>query len=455
MNEKRPIASVEAEASLLGGLLLANRQIDAIADILAPEDFAEARHGLIFAAIVKDAALGRSVTSISIKPALEAEDWKDLGGIKHYLSQLCGSSAAMVGARDLALQIKDLARRRRMVEAMNEAIERARDTEQPLVEIIAEADGSLAEAAMQSGEGIFQGSAGDCINAVIDAFDEPKGRVLSGIETIDGVLGPLRRGNLIIKGGRPGMGKTAEALCYGTGAALNGHGTLFVSLEMDREELGERLVASWLHGGPVGVPYGAIENGDLSAKQRGEVIRAQDEIAQLPLHVVDVGGLTVGRLSMMVRRWKRRMAAMGQDLELVVVDYLQLLHADRRMNSRYDEVSEISRRLKQMAKEHGVAIVALAQLSRAVETRHDKRPLLSDLKESGQIEQDADAVMFLYREEYYLKQAEPDKHHPDRFAWDDAIAAAKDRIEFIVAKRRRAPTGNATGEFIGAYQVVR
>ena len=251
------------------------------------------------------------------------------------------------------------------------------------------------------------------------------------------------------------MGKTALALSYAIGAAQQGHGVLFVSLEMSSTELAARMVADLCFNGNDGVPYNAIRDGVLNDWQADKVCKARDTMHRLPFHVVDAGQLTVGRLNTLIRRHARKMAARGHKLELVIVDYLQLLSSDARGRSNYETVSEVSRGLKAAAKDHGVAVFALAQLSREVEKRPDKRPQLSDLRDSGQIEQDADAVLFLLRPEYYHWQAEPEK---DTSAWDKWEAELREMlgaIEFILAKRRNGVTGATFGSFYGTYQAVR
>jgi replicative DNA helicase len=247
---------------------------------------------------------------------------------------------------------------------------------------------------------------------------------------------------------------TAVAVSYALGSAQNGHGVLFATLEMSSRELAGRMAADMCYRDGRGIPYGAIRKGSLDEWQRKQVTRAGQHMCTLPFQVVEKGNLTTGRLNMLIRRHKRRMEAKGQKLELVVVDYLQLMRPDRR-GSKYEDVSEVSMALKAMAMDHGVAIMALAQLSRLVEQRPDKRPQLSDLRDSGQIEQDADVVLFLLREEYYLRLTEPDESDPKRAGWEASMDTARNRIEFIVAKRRNGETGTAIGQFHGAFQAVR
>lgn len=447
------LTNIEAEAALLGAMMQQAKLVDPVADIVNMEDFAFRYHGVIFTIILGEAAQGRAATPLTIKPALMGDpSFEEVGGMQ-YLAQLTGNAAAMVGAIDIARQIADLARRRRFLEGLEAIIDAASDTSAPLADALADAEQAIAGASLVDIK--RESSAGDCIGDVLASFDNPQSRIRSGIKPIDSVLGEPRAGNLVIMAGRPGMGKSAVAISYASAAAAQGFGGLVFSLEMSREEVGQRLASDWLFGGPVGVPFSCIESGSLARSQITAIMDAKDEIEQLPLQVIDKPAITVGAMSRMVRRWKRRYEARGQRLDFIMVDYLQLLHADRRDLSEYERVTEVSRTLKEIAKEHGVVIFALSQLSRAVEQRHDKRPMLSDLRQSGQIEQDADAVMFLYREEYYLKAAEPPEHHADRFKWNDRMAEAQGKIEYIVAKRRHGQPGTAIGEWHGAYQAVR
>lgn len=450
--EEPALSNIEAEAALLGAIMAQPKLVDPVADIVNAEDFAEAYHGRIFAVIVGEAAQGRAATPLTIKPALMGDPaYQELGGME-YLAKLT-AGAVPFGTLDIARQIADLARRRRFVEGLQRIIETANDTAEPIAGALADVEHEVAIAAEQDVKREI--SAGDCVGQVVSSFDNPKSRMNSGIESMDRVLGDLRGGSLNIIAGRPGMGKSAVAISYALAAATKNYGGLFFSLEMSAESCGERMAADWLFGGDVGVPFGCIERADLSRSQITAVMQARDEIAQLPFTVIDKPGLTVGTLGHMCRRWKRRMEQRGERLSFIIVDYLQLLRTAARTSGRYEEVTEVSRSLKEIAKEHDIAVIALSQLSRKVEDRHDKRPMLSDLRESGQIEQDADAVMFLYREEYYLRQNEPPEHHEKRFKWVDALAGCEGQIEFIVAKRRHGQPGTAIGEWHGAYQAVR
>jgi replicative DNA helicase len=268
------------------------------------------------------------------------------------------------------------------------------------------------------------------------------------------LVGGFDDGHLVVLAGRPGMGKTAVACGIAKGVAQEGEGVLFVSLEMKARELSQRVACDLCYTGRHGIPFDRIVNATVSREELRYLARATSEAASLPLTIVDAGEVSMARLALSVRRHKRRFKAKGQDLKVVIIDYLQLLKASKNAKSPYERVSEISMGLKALAKDAGVCIIALAQLSRGVEQRDDKRPTLSDLRDSGQIEQDADAVMFLYREEYYLANKKPKKQDqlPE---WERGMAECRDRIEFILAKRRNGRTGQRSGWYFSEYQAVR
>lgn len=452
--EKSALSNVACEAALLGALMLENKIIDRVCDIVEPEDFAEPVHGRIFSLIVREHSNGRSANPVTLPPFLKDDPaFQELGG--GYLAQLTGTGASLVGAIDFARQVRDLASRRRLVEGLDAATALASDPNASTEQIVDAADAAIVDAGAV-GETMHQVSAADCIREMIESIDDPdSGIVCNAIPSLDRLWGKLREKQVVIVAGRPGMGKSAMSLSYAVGVARAGHGVLFVSLEMSSQELGGRLAADMCFNGRGGVPYAAISNRNLTQDQRRLVARAYHELGELPFQVIDTGRITIGRLGMMVRRHKRRMAARGIDLKLVIVDYLQLVSADNKGRSQYEAVSEVSRGMKAIAKDNGVTMMALAQLSREVEKRASKRPELSDLRDSGQIEQDADVVMFLFRQEYYLRKAQPEETSPEWPEWRQALDACQNRIEFIVAKNRQGQEGVATGEFWGGNQAVR
>jgi len=444
-----PLINYEAEAELLGSMMLANAAIDRVADLITEADFAEPVHGRIYSALLREAMGGKTANAMTIRGYFEGdESLNPLGGVV-YLARLQGSATGLA-PYEVAGQVADLAKRRRMRAGLSVAAQACADLESTLSEIVTHADAAMN---VTGGNGISVLTAGECIDALLRSFDAgEKGVQCQVIEPLDSLLGPMKPKQLIIGAGRPGMGKTAVALSYALGAAEAGHGVLFVSLEMSGPELGARMLSDLCFGNNEPVPYNFIRDGDLYGRQADAVIRAKAKAHHLPLQIVDTGSLTMGRLSMLVRQYQRRFAADGFSLDLVVVDYLQLLHPDSKSRSAYEAVSEVSRGLKALAKDNSVAVFALAQLSRSVESRDDKSPQLSDLRDSGQIEQDADAVLFFLRQEYYLSKEADENRDAD---WQALMEDEQGKIDFILAKRRNGVTGRAKGQFLGQYQAVR
>ncbi|MGE4321944.1 MAG: replicative DNA helicase [Sphingobium sp.] len=452
-----PVKNVDSEAAIIGALMMENKLIDRVADRLSPDDFSEALFGRIYSAIIREASLGRVANPVTLKPYL-ADDptLADLGGIG-FLATLTASGGSVIALNTCVDQVIDMAKRRKLIDGLTNAAMLATDMGATNEEVVNAADAALSSIG-DSDDGIVQISAARAFDEMLAAYDEPTNGVTSGgqIECLDEVLGPIKPHHLDIMAGRPGMGKTSAALSYAMGASAAGHGVLFVSLEMNRRELMQRATSDALFDGSIGIPYEAIRDGRFTSDNaRRRVYEAARLFRSLPLHLVDASSLTIGRLNMIVRRYKRRMEAAGQKLELVMVDYLQLVRPDFRTDNMNLAVSEVSRGLKAIAKQYDVGVLALAQLNRSVESRPDKRPMLSDLRDSGQIEQDADAVVFLYRDEYYLRQGKPPENDARFFDWQAAMDKCQGDIDFIVAKRRNGPGGSATGRFFGAYQAVR
>lgn len=448
------LINVEAESAMLGAMFQENKLIDLAADILEPEDFSEPLHGRIFSLIVGEYSGGKRPTPLVIKKHLEGDaTLEELGG-NTYLARLASDMSGIFGFKDVCKQLAELAARRRIAEGLRAAADACEALDVPIPEIVSSADAAIST---KSGESIAQPTGAECIDELFQSHVGKHSGVKCGkIASLDKLMGPLRPKQMVIAAGRPGMGKTAFALSYALGAAEAGHGVMFVSLEMSGAELGARMVADLAYrSDQQPIPYSEIRDGNWRLGDRETVLRLQDNLKRMPFRVIDAASLTVGRLNMLIRRHARRMEANGQKLELVVVDYLQLLSPDSRGRSTYEAVSEISRGLKMMAKEHNIAVLALAQLSRSVETRQGSRPQLSDLRDSGQIEQDADAVMFLLRQEYYLRQEEPKYDDPKRQVWEQLMSEAHNKIEFILAKRRNGVTGSAYGNFYGEFQAVR
>lgn len=460
--EQPLLTNVETEAALLGALMHSGGAglIDVIADRLTPEDFAEPLHGRIFAMILRFHADGKIASPVTLKTYfVDDPDMIEVGG-PAYLAQLTGSGAALIGARDFAREIGDLAKRRRLIDGLVEVIGDARAAVAPIDKLVDAADTALT-AALSRTHAVKTVSIAQAFDATLQAIDDeaaglgPQGIKIAGLDDFNDLTGDLRRGELLILGGRPSMGKTALAMRIGLGAAENGHGVALVSLEMRASELTTRAMSDLVFEyGETCPTFEQVRRGRLNQQHRGQLIEARAKIDAWPLLITDPPTLNIGRLAMEIRRQRRKLALQGHSLDLVIVDYLGLIKGDQKAK-RFEEVGEISRTLKQIAKECDVALVVLAQLNRECERRDDKRPMLSDLRDAGDIEQDADHVMFVYRDEYYLERSEPEPNDKKRGDWEISMGHARDRIELILAKARNGRVGKRVCYFFGTHQAVR
>ncbi|HEX8062458.1 MAG TPA: replicative DNA helicase [Allosphingosinicella sp.] len=462
--------NVEAEAALLGALMIDNRLAEDIQLKLRPDHFHEPLHARIYEQILKLVDRNMIASPVTLRPLFEAdEEMKELGG-PSYLAQLTGSGAAIIGARDFAEQIFELAQLRALIAVGRDLVEHALDTSESIdpKDQIEQAETALYRVAEEGGsEGsvkTFTQAATLAIKTAERALNS--GGHISGITTgltaINSKIGGLHHSDLVILAGRPGMGKTALATNMAFNAARRwvqdmkdeiepgksvGAGVAFFSLEMSAEQLANRILAE-----QSGIVSEQIRTGSISKHEFQQFARAATELQDLPFYIDDTPGLTIAALRTRARRMKRK-----HNIGLVIVDYLQLLQGGGRNSNdnRVQEISEISRGLKMLAKELNLPVVALSQLSRAVEQREDKRPQLADLRESGSIEQDADMVLFVYREDYYLAPSEPEHPVPgdpaDKFekykAWQDKMDPVKGFAEVIIAKQRHGATGKVKLKF--------
>ncbi|HEX8217251.1 MAG TPA: replicative DNA helicase, partial [Allosphingosinicella sp.] len=414
--------NVEAEAALIGALMIDNRLAEDIQLKLRPDHFFEPLHGRIYESILKLVDRNMVANPVTLRPMFEAdEEMKELGG-PSYLAQLTGSGAAIIGARDFAEQIYDLALLRALIGVGREMVEQALDTSED-VDPKSQIEGAEAALYRVAEEGGGEGSVKTFAQATRMAVQMAEkalntGGGLSGVTTgladVNAKTGGLHHSDLIILAGRPGMGKSALATNMGFNAAQRlvrdiedgiapeksaGAAVALFSLEMSADQLATRILAE-----QSGIPSESLRMGKISQQDFRNLARAAADLESLPLYIDDTPGLTIAALRTRARRLKRQ-----RNIGLIIVDYLQLLQGTGKNSgdNRVQEISEISRGLKTLAKELNVPVVALSQLSRAVEQREDKRPQLSDLRESGSIEQDADIVLFIYREEYYVASREP------------------------------------------------
>jgi replicative DNA helicase len=454
--------NVEAEAALLGALMVDNRLVEDIQLKLKPHHFFEPLHGRIYEAILKLTDSNRIANPVTLRPLFEAdESIKEVGG-PAYLAQLTGSGAAVIGARDFAGQIYDLALLRALIGVGRDLVEGALDTSEDVAPL-AQIERAETELYKVAEEGGAEGRAKSFSDATKEALEMAERALNSGghlsgfttgLESLNAKIGGLHKSDLIIVAGRPGMGKSALGTNIAFAAARRflkdaedgiepaksaGAPAALFSLEMSADQLATRILAE-----QSGISSENLRMGRISQQEFRHLARAAAELQSLPLYIDDTPGLTIAALRTRARRLKRQ-----KGIGLVVVDYLQLLQGSGKNSNdnRVQEISEISRGLKQLAKELDVPVIGLSQLSRAVEQREDKRPQLSDLRESGSIEQDADIVLFIYREDYYLAAHQPTDDHPDFAEWKEKMERAYGRAEVIVAKQRHGATGKVHLKF--------
>jgi replicative DNA helicase len=456
-------ANVEAEAALLGALMIDNRLVADVQMQLRADHFFEDIHGRIYTAILTMTDRNMIANPVTLRPLFETDAaMKELGG-PAYLAKLAGSGAALIGARDFAQQIYDLALLRELVTVGRDMVEGALDTSEEIDPQgrIESAEMALYKVAEAGGERGGTKSFAEATKVALEMAEKAQnsGGGLSGITTgLDGInarTGGLHHSDLVILAGRPGMGKTALATNIAFNTARRflrdmedgiapeksaGARVAFFSLEMSADQLATRILAE-----QSGISSEALRMGKISTTDFRNLARAAAELQTLPLYIDDTPGLTIAALRTRARRMKRQ-----HKVGFIVVDYLQLLQGSgaRAGDNRVQEISEISRGLKTLAKELEVPVLALSQLSRAVEQREDKKPQLSDLRESGSIEQDADMVWFVFREEYYVAQQEPrDPDDPKYPEWMARAEKVHNLAECIIAKQRHGATGKVRLKF--------
>ncbi|MFN2472941.1 MAG: replicative DNA helicase [Sphingomicrobium sp.] len=455
-------ANVEAEAALLGALMVDNRLVEDVQIRLKAHHFFEPLHGRIYDAILRLSDKNMIANPVTLRPMFEGDEaMKEVGG-PAYLAQLTGSGAAVIGARDFAAQIYDLALLRALVGVGRDMVEGALDTSEEVAPL-AQIERAETELYRVAEEGGSEGKAKSFGEAAIESIKNIEtalnsGGHLSGITTglegINAKIGGLHRSDLTILAGRPGMGKSSLATNIAFAAAQRysrdledgidpaksaGAAVALFSLEMSADQLATRILAEQSN-----ISSENLRTGKISKQEFQQLARASGELSGLPLYIDDTPGLTIAALRTRARRLKRQ-----KGVGMIIVDYLQLLQGSGRSSNdnRVQEISEISRGLKQLAKELHVPVLALSQLSRAVEQREDKRPQLSDLRESGSIEQDADIVLFIYREDYYLTARQPADDHPDAQQWREEMERVYGQAELIVAKQRHGATGKVRMRF--------
>ncbi|MBU0726983.1 MAG: replicative DNA helicase [Alphaproteobacteria bacterium] len=459
-----PPHNLEAEQALLGAILVNNGAFEHVSEFLSKEHFADPVNGRIYEACGKLIERGQMANPITLKGFFDQDgSLADVGGAQ-YLVKLAASVVSVLNSEDYGRTIYDLHLRRQLIDYGEQVVNDAfkHDLDISAEKQVEAAEGklfSLAETGRsERGFQTFAKAMSVSVEMAANAYrrEGKLAGVPSGFTDLDKMLGGLHYSDLLILAGRPAMGKTALATNLAFYAATreaeanDRFVVAYFSLEMSAEQLATRILAEQTE-----IPSEKIRKGELNEQDFQKLVQATHRLERTPLFIDDTPALPVSSLRTRARRLKRQ-----HGLHLIVVDYLQLLQGPvgARMENRVQEISEITRSLKAIAKELHVPVLALSQLSRAVEQREDKRPQLADLRESGSIEQDADVVMFVFREEYYLARGEPtrrpeegDEKFHDRFQqWQAMCEAAYGKAEVIIGKQRHGPTGKITLQFNGA-----
>jgi len=456
--------NIEAEQALLGAILVNNEAFYRVSDFLEPEHFFEPVHQKIYETSRGLIRANKLATPVTLKTFLPADT--DIAGltVSQYLARLAAEATTVINAADYGRTVYDLSVRRDLIRLGEDMVNVAFEAPVDFAprEQIEDAERRLFELAETGkyGGGFqkFNIALTTAIDMAAKAYQRDGGLsgLASGLRDLDGRMGGLQASDLIILAGRPGMGKTALAtnIAYNVAKAYvgqtraDGHmetvdgGIVgFFSLEMSAEQLATRIIAE-----QSGIPSSTIRRGGITARDFEKLKDCAVELQHLPFFIDESGGISIAQLAARARRLKRQ-----RGLDLLVVDYIQLLSGSSRkaQEGRVQEVTEITTGLKALAKELSVPIIALSQLSRQVESRDDKRPQLSDLRESGSIEQDADVVMFVFREEYYLANKEPRPGTEEHLKWRGEMEAAHGKAEVIIGKQRHGPTGTVYLQFEG------
>lgn len=455
--------STEAEQQLLGAILTNNDIFDRVASIIGPKHFYDPVHARIFETAATRIAKNALASPVTLKTFLEDDEGlKELGG-PAYLARLAGAAISAFAARDYAQMIYDLAVRRELIQVGRSISDKAAkvDVESEPKEQIVEAEQALYALAEQGtteqGFQSFLRAVTEAVNVANSAYQREGGLagVSTGLADLDEKLGGLHKSDLLILAGRPSMGKTSLAtniaynvakayqkgkLADGNEGAVDGGVVGFFSLEMSAEQLAGRILAEASE-----ISSHKIRQGDMSETEFRRFVDAAKQLESCPLFIDDTAAIPISQLAARARRLKRT-----HGLDVLIVDYLQLVRGTS--DNRVQEIGEISMGLKAIAKELNIPVIALSQLSRQVESREDKRPQLSDLRESGSIEQDADVVMFVYRGEYYTEREKPDDANMEAIAaWQEKMSSLHGKAEVIIGKQRHGPIGTIELAFTAEF----
>ena len=456
-SQKQLPSNIEAEQAVIASILVSNDIYDEISPILNPQKFFDPIHVKLYETIEKLISKGLLANPITLKNHFENnEGLKELGG-QEYLIKITKFSTSVKQAIDYANIVQEMHVRRELIKISQSVLDEAStnaDVSTSGVEIIQNAEKSLFDLAERGHFNQsfikFESALKQTIEMAKSAYQNDEGivGVPTGLTDLDARLGGMHKQDLIIIAGRPSMGKTALATNIAFHAAKNieKKGTkstvAFFSLEMSSEQLSTRILSEQSK-----IRSNDIRRGKVSEKEFEQFIETSKNIFELPLYIDETPAVTIATISNRSRRIKRLFG-----LELIVIDYIQLMKSSRKMEfNRVQEISEITQGLKALAKELNVPVLALSQLSRAVEQRDDKKPQLADLRESGSIEQDADVVMFVFREAYYVERKEPNLGSIEHAEWRQKMDEISSLAEIMISKQRHGPTGNVKVEFEAMY----
>jgi replicative DNA helicase len=459
---RAPPHNIEVEQELLGAILINNEAFYRVSDFLEPKHFFEPLHQRIFELVGSLIRAGKSASPTTLKTFLPGD--LDIAGVSlnQYLARLAAAATTIINAEDFGRTIYNLSIRRALITIGEDIVNLAYDApvDATPTSHIEDAERKLYAVAetgrYDTGFQNFERALDRAVKMAAAAYqrDGKLSGLATGLKDLDSKMGGLQASDLIILAGRPGMGKTALAtnIAYnvakawrgehrtdGHMATVNGGIVGFFSLEMSAEQLATRIIAEQTE-----IPSTKMRRGEINDQDFDTITDKMIEIQGLPLFIDETGGVSIAQLAARARRLKRQ-----HGLDLIVIDYIQLMQGTSRraMENRVQEVTEITTGLKALAKELNVPILALSQLSRQVENREDKRPQLSDLRESGSIEQDADVVLFVYREEYYLMIKEPRPGTAEHEKWQSDMNDVLGKAEVIIGKQRHGPTGNVPLQF--------
>ncbi|MBE6074664.1 MAG: replicative DNA helicase [Selenomonas ruminantium] len=419
MPERVPPQNIEAEQAVLGAMLIKKEAIIAVQEILLPDDFYREAHRIVYEAMLELSGNDEAVDLVTLTEQLrKSEKLEKIGGLP-FITQLANAVPTAANVTYHAKIVKEKAELRNLINAATEIAGAAYEDTDNVENIMDEAEKKILAVANRQNGGAFESMKSIVMRTFerINVLYESKGGltgISSGFKDLDTLTAGLQKSDLILVAARPSMGKTAFTLNIASYVGLHGHSVAFFSLEMSKEQLMQRMLCS-----EGGIDASRLRTGQLDEGEWNHLVETADKLSRAPIYIDDTAGITVMDLRSKARRLKAE-----HGLDLIIIDYLQLMQGRPSKNSdnRQQEISEISRSLKALARELDVPVIALSQLSRSVESRQVKKPMLSDLRESGSLEQDADIVMFLYREDYYDKDTEN-----------------KNITEIIVAKHRNGP----------------